>query len=570
MFLCNMNFYLFLLFSFIMNLIGGFMLSDDWSIYLEFYLLNLNSLSVSYIIFMDWVSSIFMGFVLFISALIFKYISGYMGDDKNLKRFNLLVVLFIISMMFMIMSLNLIVILLGWDLLGLVSYILVIYYQNVKSYNAGMLTALSNRVGDAALLMSIALSSNLGSWNFMFYKDFCGEDETGLIYMYMLLAAMTKSAQIPFSSWLPAAMAAPTPVSSLVHSSTLVTAGVYLLIRVASNFIESLLMFLLFFSLLTMFMAGACANFEYDLKKIIALSTLSQLGMMITILCVGGAELAFFHLLIHALFKALLFMCAGVIIHSLGNNQDIRYMGSMLKCMPLTCVCLNISNLALCGLPFMSGFYSKDLIIEMFTLNMNNIFVYILFYLSIGLTVSYSVRLSYYIFMGSNNFINLMSFSDDNNKIMLKMMGFMVIFVVFMGSCLSWLMFMTPYFILLPLYMKMLTLIIIIIGSFLGYNLMKMYYYFTLKSMMIKNFSMFMGQMWNLPFLSTYGVNSKFLFLGKHYFIKYDQGWFEYYGSVNLFKILVVNSKAFQLFSRNHLKLFLMSFLIVSMIFIFL
>lgn len=185
------------------------------------------------------------------------------------------------------------------------------------------------------------------------------------ILIFVVLAAITKRAQIPFSAWLPAAMAAPTPVSALVHSSTLVTAGVYLLIR----FREALLnsphtQLLLLLASLTIFIAGLGANFETDLKKIIALSTLSQLGVIMRILSLGQADLAFFHLLTHALFKALLFMCAGSIIHSVGDYQDIRVIGSLVKFMPIRVIRINLANLALCGAPFLAGFYSKDLILE--------------------------------------------------------------------------------------------------------------------------------------------------------------------------------------------------------------
>lgn len=178
------------------------------------------------------------------------------------------------------------------------------------------------------------------------------------------MAAITKRAQIPFSAWLPAAMAAPTPVSALVHSSTLVTAGIYLLIRFRSALSETILPILLLFSSLTMFMSGLGANFEYDLKKIIALSTLSQLGVILRILSLGFKDLAFFHLLTHALFKALLFICAGAIIHNVKEYQDIRLMGGLVVFIPLTCMCINLANLALCGTPFLAGFYSKDLILE--------------------------------------------------------------------------------------------------------------------------------------------------------------------------------------------------------------
>ena len=202
-----------------------------------------------------------------------------------------------------------------------------------------------------------------------------------IISTLVILAAMTKSAQIPFSAWLPAAMAAPTPVSALVHSSTLVTAGVYLLIRfreVVNNIYAGKLLLLL--SGLTIFMAGVGANYEYDLKKIIALSTLSQLGLIMMILSMGYATLAYFHLLAHALFKALLFLCAGAIIHGIGDIQDIRCIGRLVGQMPLTLSCLNVANFALCGLPFLAGFYSKDLILEVSTLSLVNIVSFFLLF----------------------------------------------------------------------------------------------------------------------------------------------------------------------------------------------
>lgn len=288
----------------------------------------------------------------------------------------------------------------------------------------------------------------------------------------MVLAALTKRAQIPFSSWLPAAMAAPTPVSSLVHSSTLVTAGVYLLIRFNFSFSENLMFLLLFISRITMFMAGAGANFEFDLKKIIALSTLSQLGLIIRILALGDYYLAFFHLLTHALFKALLFMCAGNIIHNVGRFQDIRYMGGLVKLIPLTCAFFNICNFSLCGLPFLSGFYSKDLIVEVISMQFLRIYIYLVFYLSIGLTVCYRFRLTYYSLTGSYNYLRTGNLSEGG-FIMLKGMRGLILFVVFRGRLLIWLIFPSPYFICLPLGFKLMALLMVLSGMWLGYETAK-------------------------------------------------------------------------------------------------
>nr|YP_010399077.1 NADH dehydrogenase subunit 5 [Monolepta signata]UQK96194.1 NADH dehydrogenase subunit 5 [Monolepta signata] len=523
---------------------------------LEWLIISVNSMNFMFVILLDWMSLMFMSFVLFISSMVIFYSEEYMSGDLNKNRFILLVVMFVLSMMMLIISPNLVSILLGWDGLGLVSYCLVIYYQNIKSFNAGMLTALSNRIGDVALLMVIAWMLNYGDWNFIFYLEIMKDDKImQLIGMLMILAAMTKSAQIPFSSWLPAAMAAPTPVSSLVHSSTLVTAGVYLLIRF--NFLnESLMLVLVFISSMTMFMSGLGANFEFDLKKIIALSTLSQLGFMMSILALGDYKLAFFHLLIHAIFKALLFMCAGNIIHNLGNCQDIRYMGGLIKQLPLTCTYLNICNLSLCGLPFMSGFYSKDLIVEFMSMNYLNIYIYMIFFISIGLTVSYSFRLVYYSLTGNYNFLSL-SMMSEMSYIMLKGMSGLILFVVFSGSMFSWLIFSVPYYICLPLIMKMMTLFMISIGIWLGYELSKFKISYNSLSMKYLSFSLFLSLMWNMPVLSTLGINYYPIYFGKIYTKLFDQGWLEYYGGLNLVNSLKKLS-IMQVLSLNHIKIYLM------------
>nr|ALO77670.1 NADH deshydrogenase subunit 5 [Formicomus sp. FOR01] len=564
--ICLIYFSLFLLSSCSLFLMGMYFMIADLTYFLELEMLSLNSGSILMTVLLDWMSCLFMSFVLFISSMVIYYSDEYMMGDLNIKRFILLVVMFVLSMMLLIISPNLISILLGWDGLGLVSYCLVIYYQNVKSFNAGMITALSNRIGDVALLMSIAWMLNYGSWNYIFYlEELKSSSVMGYISMLVVLAAMTKSAQIPFSSWLPAAMAAPTPVSSLVHSSTLVTAGVYLLIRFNFALGENLMLFLLFIGSMTMFMSGLGANFEFDLKKIIALSTLSQLGLMMSILALGSWKLAFFHLLTHALFKALLFMCAGNIIHNLSNCQDIRYMGGLVNSMPLTCVFINISNLALCGIPFLSGFYSKDLIVEVMSMGILNLYIYIIFYVSIGLTVCYSFRLVYYLFVGEVNFTSLMGFSEKSYT-MLQGMGGLIFLVVFMGSSLMWIMFDSLYVIILPLTLKVFTLLMIFIGMIIGYETAKFSLSMKNLSYEFKDLSMFLSGMWNMPLLSTFGVNYYPVFLGNNYIKNLDQGWTEFYGSQNLYNKLMMNSGYLHFIFNNNIKVF---FVLMVMVLLF-
>nr|ARH54384.1 NADH dehydrogenase subunit 5 [Gastrallus laevigatus] len=558
------SFFFFLSISFF--LLSVYFMMINYCMFIEFCLFSLNTSNISGTFIFDWMSLLFMSFVMFISSMVIFYSEEYMLGDMNINRFILLVVMFVVSMMFLIISPNMISILLGWDGLGLVSYCLVIYYQNIKSYNAGMVTALMNRVGDVAILLSISWLVNYGSWNFLFFLDFMMNDYCMFLVSWLVvLAAFTKSAQIPFSSWLPAAMAAPTPVSSLVHSSTLVTAGVYLLIRFSVCFSVNLMYFMLLISSLTMFMSGLGANFEYDLKKIIALSTLSQLGLMMSILFVGDSLLAFFHLLTHALFKALLFMCAGNIIHLLGNCQDIRFMGSAVNSIPLTCCFFFICNMALCGIPFLSGFYSKDLILEVFSMGGFNMYMYIIFYLSIGLTVSYTFRLMYFLLFDFQNSFSINMLSEGSKIMLIGMFG-LIMFVVFMGSSLSWLMLNIPYFINLPIFLKWFTLFVIFLGAVLGIEFSKLSLNYKLNSLIFINYSKFFSLMWNLPLMSSLSLIWFPLKMGGSFYKSLDQGWTEFFGSQGLYSYLFKNSMGLQFLYFNNLKIFLM----ITMIFIFL
>nr|AWB98752.1 NADH dehydrogenase subunit 5 [Anopheles parvus]AWB99077.1 NADH dehydrogenase subunit 5 [Anopheles parvus] len=560
---CKTSFYFLICISASLFLLSMNLLLKDLVYFIEWEVLSLHSMSIVMTFLFDWMSLIFMSFVLLISSLVIFYSNQYMEEDYNINRFILLVLMFVLSMMLLIISPNLISILLGWDGLGLVSYCLVIYFQNVKSYNAGMLTALSNRIGDVALLLAIAWMLNYGSWNYIFYLEMMSnETEMMVIGSLVMLAAMTKSAQIPFSSWLPAAMAAPTPVSALVHSSTLVTAGVYLLIRFNVLLTDKILgQMLLLISGLTMFMAGLGANFEFDLKKIIALSTLSQLGLMMSILSMGFYKLAFFHLLTHALFKALLFMCAGSIIHNMKNSQDIRMMGSLSMSMPLTCSCFNIANLALCGMPFLAGFYSKDLILEMVMLSYVNFISFFLFFFSTGLTVCYSFRLVYYSMTGNFNSSPLHPL-NDSGWTMLFSIFFLMIMAIIGGSMLSWLMILNPSMISLPFFMKILTLIVCVLGGIVGYVLSNVSLFFVNKALVYYSFTQFAGSMWFMPVVSTVGVVKYPLYLGLISLKSFDQGWSEYFGGQMLYIQLKNYSLYLQEFHNNSLKIYLLSYML--------
>nr|UPL64980.1 NADH dehydrogenase subunit 5 [Cleistostoma dilatatum] len=532
---------------------------------IEWELMSLNSLSVVFVLIFDWISMLFLSFVMLISSSVMYYSGSYMISDKNFNRFMYLVLAFVLSMALMVLSPNLISILLGWDGLGLVSYALVIFYQNEKSANAGMLTVLSNRVGDVAILIAIGLMANLGSWNFVIYSYYILDENWLVLKFLVMLAAMTKSAQIPFSAWLPAAMAAPTPVSALVHSSTLVTAGVYLMIRFSSALEgSSVQSVLLIISCLTMFMAGLGANFEYDLKKIIALSTLSQLGVMLSILALGYPDLSFFHLLSHALFKALLFMCAGVVIHSVSGYQDIRYMGSLVKFMPLTVSYMTVSNMALCGFPFLAGFYSKDMILEVAFMSWVNFVALILYIMATGLTVSYTMRLIYYSLSGDYNLSSLSNVEED--KVMSNSMTFLGVSAIGMGAALSWLLFPEPYMICMSGLMKSVVLMISMVGVVLGYMLNMMNIVYSLKSLKYYNYVVMFGSMWFMPFLSTKKINEVSLTNGVLSEKLMDKGWYEYLGGQGLNFVFSKFFTVLTMLQINSIKVFMKMFVVSTVI----
>nr|WBV74578.1 NADH dehydrogenase subunit 5 [Timomenus komarovi] len=537
---------------------------QDTSIGIEWEILHFNSTSVIMFVFLDWMAWSFLSTVMFISGCVLIYSDEYMKGDKFLHRFVGLVVLFVISMLFLIVSPNLLSMLLGWDGLGLVSYCLVVYYQSAKSYNAGMLTALTNRVGDVMLLMSAAWWLSSGGWNYIFYAFGEGvplNPHLSVVGVLILVAAMTKSAQIPFSAWLPAAMAAPTPVSSLVHSSTLVTAGVYLMIRFHGALGINVNRSLILLAGLTMLLAGLGANLEMDLKKIIALSTLSQLGLMMTILGMGFPVLAFFHLITHALFKALLFMCAGVYIHVMGNNQDVRWMGGVGQHMPMTSACFVLANLALCGCPFLAGFYSKDAILDTALVEPLNTTGLFLFFVATGLTAGYSTRLVAMALTSNYKGKPLMNWGDSNWGMLIPM-GLMAGMAVMGGSLLAWGTTPTPPIVILPLPLKGLTMGVVLGGSLFGVLVGSWFFNPNRPTWLGSGWSSiglktFAGDMWFLPKVSSVGLIRLPLGLGNLYFFSLDQGWSEKSGGQGLYEGITQVAKVNEQFQGISLKVLL-------------
>lgn len=339
---------------------------------------------------LDYLSFFFFFCVSLISMVVFSYRKFYMGNsfyflDLDSNRFLYLLFFFVSSIFFLVFSGSWFTLILGWDGLGLTSFLLVIYYNNFTRLRGGLLTFLVNRMGDSFFIVSFICIRRVGWYSFEYLIS------GGIFFCFLVvLGAFTKRAQFPFSAWLPAAMAAPTPVSSLVHSSTLVTAGVYVLIRL-NWLVSKVMLFIIIVSLLTIIVGGFGACLELDFKKVVAISTLSQLGFIIFSISIGCWFLALFHTIFHAFFKSCLFLSTGSLMHEIMGFQDSRFFGS-LRLSYFSKLFFLTSCFSLIGFPFFLGFYSKDSILGFFYF-INFRVIGFMFFVGCCFTVSYRIRL---------------------------------------------------------------------------------------------------------------------------------------------------------------------------------
>nr|URX56595.1 NADH dehydrogenase subunit 5 [Pennella sp. (in: crustaceans)] len=371
----------------------------------------LSSTGINFCFLLDGVSWGFCGVVSLITGSVLIYSLSYMEGEVFFNRFMVLVSGFVGSMLFLVFSNNMLQFILGWDGLGITSYFLVIFYNTHNSSNAGMITLMINRIGDVGVILLIMLFSWY-NWSFHWVNGMSNYEWFGCMVV-LLGTASTKSAQLPFSAWLPAAMAAPTPVSSLVHSSTLVTAGVYMLYRLSFYFSESFKVYLFLLGGLTSLMGGWGAMFESDMKKLVALSTLSHLGLMVLLMSYSSS-LSFMHLCYHAFFKALLFMCVGLWIHGVGDYQDTMKVSNLFSISKVNSGFAVVGGMSLCGLPFLTGFYSKDFFLEVLLYESSGVFSSLLYFLTLLTSFLYSLRFLWLILGCSGKLLSLFSWSEDN------------------------------------------------------------------------------------------------------------------------------------------------------------